>query len=383
MILTIPETYDTAATARQKTAIYADLVARLEQAGFTPTSWSDSDYKKAIVWLLSDVREGDEQIRTQLFNSGFIDNAESPWLDMFAAGFFQIVRRAATTTTVRLRLTDTTNSSRSPTSLPLTAVWNPTDPDNALYFRCASGVTIPKGGYVDVEFVAERSGAKYNVAPNSITSLVTPLPGVALTSPPITGTSTIIVVSGNDQESDVNLRAACKDKWALLRRGWSARTIRALLRDFAPEATRIFIRDDNPLPGEAWVYLATATGLLPGPRIVEIYSYFAGENIKPLSNKPLRFFNANIEPITLVTTLWTDGTSTAVALANQRLQTYMTDYPLGTAIYRERLEAVMASPSLGVQAAEIDSFPDEYIPLPGASVQLSTIITELPAKVFK
>jgi hypothetical protein len=61
----------------------------------------------------------------------------------------------------------------------------------------------------------------------------------------------------------------------------------------------------------------------------------------------------------------------------------MTDYPLGTAIYRERLESIMASPSLGVQAAEIADFPDELIPAPGASVQFTTSITTLPAKVFK
>lgn len=383
MILTIPDSYDVASVARDKVAIYNDLATRLKEAGFTPESWSDSDYKKAIAWLLADVREGDEQVRVNLFKSGFIDDAIFPYLDMAAAGFFQIVRRAATTTTIRLRLTDTTNTARAATTNPLTAVWNPTDPDNALYFRAPSGIIVPQNGFVDVDFVAERPGAKYNVLPGSINTLVTPIPGVTVSSPAIPGTVTIIVVAGTDQESDLSLQTACKDKWSLLRRGWSARTIRALMRDFIPEATRVYVRDDMPIPGEAWVYMATATGNVTSVRKDETYAYFAGENVKPLSNKPLRFFNGNIQPYTIDVTLWTDGNATSIELANQRLQVYMTDYPLGQPIYREALEATMRDPALGVQAAEIQNLDDVFVPVPGSSLQLSTNITTLPAEVFK
>lgn len=383
MILTVPETYALASTARTKNVIYADLTTRLTNAGFTPDSWSDSDYKKAMTWLAADTREGDEQVRVQLFKGGFIDDAIGPYLDMLAAGFFQVVRRAATTTTVRLRLTDLTNTPRPPTPLPLTAVWNPTDPNNALYFQCPAGIIIPQNGFVDVDFRAERPGAKYNVPPGSITSLVTPIPGVGVSSPAIPGTVTIIVVAGTDDELDTSLKEACRNRWALLRRGWSARTIKALMRDFIPEATRVFVRDDNPLPGEAWVYMATATGNVPNTRRDDTYAYFRGESVKSLSNKPLRFFNGNIQPMTLDVAMWTNGTATAVALANQRLQVYMTDYPLGTAIYRERLESIMASPGLGVQATEIADFPDELIPKAGASVQFTTNVTTFPAKVLK
>jgi hypothetical protein len=373
-LLTVPETYEAASIARTKVVIYDDLITRLEEAGFTPTSWSDSDYKKAMAWLYADVREGDEQVRQQLFNAGFVDNAIGPYLDMLAAGFFQIIRRAATTTTIRLRLTDLTNTPRAKTSLPLTAVWNPTDPANALYFQCPSGIIIPQNGYVDVDFRAERSGAQYNVTPGSITSLVTPIPGVGVSSP---------VIAGTDIESDVGLREACKNKWSLLRRGWSARTIKALMREFIPEATRVFVRDDNPLPGEAWVYFATATGNVSDARKDATYAYFRSEDIKPLSNKPLRFLNGIIQPMTLDIEMYTDGTETAIALANQRLQVYMTDYGLGTAIYRERLEAVMNNPDLGVQSVEIADFPDEFITEPGASVQFTTNITPLRTKVLK
>lgn len=383
MLLTVPETYAAASIARTKVAIYNDLVTRLENAGFTPQSWTDSDYKKAMTWLAADVREGDEQIRVQVFNGGFLDDAIGPYLDMLAAGLFQIIRRAATSTTVRLRLTDLTNTARAATSLPLTAVWNPTDPNNALYFACPPGVIIPQNGFVDVDFRAERAGAKYNVMPGSITSLVTPIPGVGISSPAIPGTATIIVIVGTNDESDTSLKDACRNRWALLRRGWSARTIKALMRDFIPEATRVFVRDDNPLPGEAWVYMATATGNVTNARKDATYAYFRGENVKPLSNKPLRFFNGNIQAMTLNIEMFTDGTASAIELANQRLALYMTDYALGAPIYRERLEAVMNNPGLGVQSVEIVDFPDELVPEPGASVQFATNISTRRAKVLK
>lgn len=383
-ILTIPETYAAASVARDKVAIYNDYATRLTTAGFSPDTWSDSDYKKAIAWLFADVREGDELVRLRLFEGGFIDKAEAPYLDLLAAGWFQLLRTQATGATIRLRLTDTSNIARAATTRPLVAVWNPEDPDNALYFNAPAGIVIPKGGYVDVDFAAERTGAKYNVAPNSITSLVNPIPGVTLSSPPIAGTATIVVVAGLDAESDTNLKEAMRDKWSLLRRGWSARTIRALLRIYYPEATRVYVRDDNPLPGEAWVYLATATGNLTGAKLVEIYQFFRGENIKPLSNKPIRFFGATIEPITLDVTMYTDGLATSLLLADQRLAAYMYNYDLGRPIYREAIESTLRAPELGVQAASIsDAFPKVYSPIPGASVQFTLNKTVLPAELFK
>lgn len=382
-IMTAPELYEAAVNPRSLSAIKADLDARLVAAGFTPASWSDADYKRAIQYIVADVRSGDEQLRSQVVKGGFLDDAEPPFLDLLVAGFFQILRLEEQTATIRLRLTDTSNTPRAPFANPLVAVWNPEDAANALYFASASGVLVPQNGFVDVDFVAERPGAKYNVAPGSITSLVTPIPGVALTSPAIPGTSTIIVEAGLDAESDDSLREAARNKWSLLRRGWSARTIKALLRDLLPHATRVFVRDDNPLPGEAWVYMATATGVVSGDDIITATEYFRSENIKPLSNKPLRFFAASIVGKVLTGTIWTDGSSSSLLLAQQRLSTYMTDYPLGSAIYRSRLEDVMIDPSLGVQAVELSSIPDVLTTAAAESVQFILDLTVMPASLLR
>jgi hypothetical protein len=382
-ILTAPETYNTAVNPRSLSAIIADLKARLTASDFSPDTWSEADYKTAIMMLVADVREGDEQIRSQVVKGGFLQDAEQPWLSLLAAGFFQIVPREATQATIRLRLTDTANIARSPFSSPLVAVWNPEDPDASLYFASAAGVVIPKNGFVDVEFLAERPGSAYNVVPGSVTNLVTPIPGVALTSPAIPGTGSIVVTPGTDAESDESIVQACEDKWSLLRRGWSARTIRALLRDLIPEATRVYVRDDNPLPGEAWVYMATATGTITAARIVEAYNYFRSEDIKPLSNKPLRFFSATPVVYTLEGTVYTDGDASSLLLGAQRLAAYMFDYPLGKSIYREALEEALRSPTEGVQAATITNIPPVLTTAPTESVQFLLDMTVAPAELFK
>lgn len=382
-ILTAPETYAAAVNPRPLTAIIADLKARLTAKGFSPDSWSDADYKTAIMMVLADVRDGDEQLRSHIVKGGFLRDAEYPYLDLLVAGFFQIVRREPSLATIRLRLTDTTNQARAQFTSPLIAVWNPEDPDEALYFQSPSGVIIPKNGFVDVEFTAEREGAAYNVAPGSVTNLVTPIPGVALSSPAIPGTGSIVLVPGTDAESDESLVQAAEDKWSLLRRGWSARTIRALLRDLIPEATRVYVRDDNPLPGEAWVYMATATGTVSAARIVEAYNYFRSEDIKPLSNKPLRFFGSTPVLYTLEGTIYTDGSSSALLLAAQRLAAYMFDYPLGEVIYREALEEALRLPSAGVQAATITNIDPILTSDPSENVQFLLNLTPAPAELFK
>lgn len=383
MTMTAPETYAAAIDARPYSEIFEDLTARLEAKGFSPRTYSTADFKYALMAVVGDVREGDEAVRAQLVRGGFIDDAESPWLDLLCAGFFQVLRKPATVATIRLRLTDTANVARPPFAGPLTAAWNPGDPTNALFFSCASGVVVPRGGFVDVEFVAERAGAAYNILPNSITSLATPIAGIAISSPPIPGSASIVLVPGSDAESDASLRAAAKDKWSLLRRGWSAATIRALLRDLIPEATRVLVRDDNPLPGEAWVYLATATGALPQARLIEATQWFRGENIKPLSNKPLRFFTATPVVYSLEGTIYTDGTANALALAQQRLAAYTYDYPLGKPIYREAIEATLRSPANGVQAATVTSIDPILLSAPTEIVQFAFNMTQAPASILQ
>lgn len=382
-ILTAPETYALAVNPRSLVAILADLDARLTAQGFTPSSWSDSDYKKAIRSIVGDVREGDEQIRSQIVKGGYLEDAEAPYLDLLVAGFFQILRQPATTTTIRLRLTDTSNTARSPFSSPLVAVWNPDDEDNALYFSSASGVLVPKNGFVDVDFVAERPGAAYNVSPGSVTDLTTPIPGVAVTSPALPGTATIVVVSGQDEEGDDSLKEAARNKWSLLRRGWSARTIKALLRDLLPLATRVYVNDSNPLPGEAWVYMATATGTVSAADVLTAMEYFASEDIKPLSNKPLKFFASPIGVYALTGIIYTDGEASSVLLAQQRLSEYMTDYPLGRPIYRSRLADVIIDPTTGVQGVALAGIPEILTPANVESVQFTWGLMPAPAELLK
>ena len=112
-ILTAPQTYEAAVNPRSLTVIIADLKARLTAAGFSPETWSDADYKTALMMLVADVREGDEQVRSQVVKGGFLQDAESPYLDLLVAGFFQIVRRPSAQATIRLRLTDDTNTAQA------------------------------------------------------------------------------------------------------------------------------------------------------------------------------------------------------------------------------------------------------------------------------
>ena len=303
--------------------------------------------------------------------------------DLLAAGFYQVERRPAKVATLQFRVRDTANIARAPFGSPLVAVWNPTDPNAALYFTAPAGILVPKNGFVDVEFTAERAGAAYNVSPDTVTTLTTPIPGIVLESPAIDGLGTIVVSPGADEESNASLVQACKDRWSLLRRGWGAPTIRAILRDVIPEATRVFVRDDAPMPAECWVYLATAVGPVSNLRLQEAYDYFASEEIKPLSNRPLQFFTANVVAKLLQGTIWTDGTETALLLAQQRLNAYMFNYDLGRTIYREALEAVMRSPVDGVQAASITSIVPE---LSSAYDEILTFVFDMTveiADVFK
>jgi len=375
------DTYTAARTARTNAEILADLEERLRARGFTPESWAETDYKRAITEIVADIRGIDEQVRADLATMMSPDTASGPWLEMLAGGFFFITPTPEVTATIQLRLTDIANIARPPITSRIVAPWNPEGPEPLYYFRTAP-TTIPKGGYIDVEFTAEEPGAVYNIPANSINSLTTPIPGVVVSSPPVGESGSIMLTVGRDKEGDASLRQAVTDKWSLLRRGWAKETIRALIREAMPKVTRTFIRDDNPLPGEAWAYMATPTGPITPSEVLAVYEYLRDGVRKPVSNKPVRCFSATALGWFLEGRIYTNGAPGVAKAAFKRAFDYMYNYDLGAPVYRSRLEDVMIDPSQGVQAAEITNFPEVYTPSPIQFLVFTVGLIEEKAKVL-
>lgn len=207
-------------------------------------------------------------------------------------------------------------------------------------------------------FAAESPGAKYNVSPTQITSLRTPVPGIAVTSPPMS-TGAIILSTGADAESDDALTLRCQQKWAILGRGWSVDTIKFLIQQFDPGITRMLVRDPGDLPYAAEAYLADVTGPVSAARVLAVYNYLIGRSIKPGGNYPVLCRQSTLMTSYRTVTLYSNGTNPNVqADANARLLAYMATTQIGEEIYGSRLNHEFVDPDAGVIACSQSPFAD-------------------------
>jgi hypothetical protein len=245
-----------------------------------------------------------------------------------------------------------------------------------LYYRSSQTIQIPRSGYVDIPFSAESPGAAYNVGPTQITSLRTPVPGVAVTSPAMPVTGTILLSVGADDESDAALAARCIAKWSTLGRGWSATAIQYLIQQCDPGATRFLIRDPGDLPWTVEAYLADVAGPLSSSRVLAIYNYLKDRARKPGGNYPVLTRPATLMSVSQSITLYSDGTNPNVQVnAAARLNAFLSTSQIGQTVYssREIDELVDAADgciavSLSPEADIVAGYSDAIVITPSYSV---------------
>ncbi len=231
-------------------------------AGFAVDSWRPGG---AFVTLARACASG-LTTRTEfvrgLAEGSFLDLASGDWLTLLAASWFRLQRRPAS------YAEHTVTLHNAPTSVPYTIVpgqvWVSTSatPGAGYRLRNTGAGPLPASSELPLTFRAEQPGAAYNVEPGTPLVMVTSLPGV-------TPHLTAIVTAGLDEETDEELRARCRRRWATLApvpcmpgAGWEFWATTELDGETARDGvTRAFCDIDNPDgPGTITVYLAGPAG---------------------------------------------------------------------------------------------------------------------------
>lgn len=320
-----PSTYEQLIEQREQSAIAADILTRIEARGILSKGWTDGDVRRGIVEVIADLRESEEVKRVDIVNSGFLDKAVGPLLDLLGVGFFDEERLPATSATIRIAMGDAVN--QGPYDVPPgTILVVGADTDAPLYYRLTTSLTIPQDDNKTGDFLATAPGSAYNILAGTPVKLATPIPGIEVAAMYIPELSGVVVSAGTDAESDASYRQRLRDKWSTIAAGWTAGAIRFFIREILPNATRIFVRDDGPATGQAWAYCAGPTAPISTADAVAAAAYLNDPERKPVSNRPVRVMPAVPVAVERDITLYTDGSSTAASLAAARLAESTRDY---------------------------------------------------------
>lgn len=335
---------------RSQPALVELLIARMAASpnNLNSRGWQATQLARAVTEAMAQIGSSYESDRVDVFDSGFITKAKGPWLDL-AATWYGELRGKARQSVVQVRLSDA--AGLGPYTLPPRSIVGANVSSNSpLYYRCESSISVPKNGHVDVFFTAESAGAAYNVAPGAITSLRTPVPGVAVTSPAIAGQGTILVFAGADAEKDDPLRERCLLKWNLLGRGWAADTIRSLVfNNWTGQVTRMLVKDPGGLPGVAFAYLADANGPVSAALATDVYNFLKARVRKPSGHYPVQVRQSTLLTVPLTITLYSNGTNPdAQSDAAARLLSFQASLDLGPVVYKSRVVDVLVDVPSGI-----------------------------------
>lgn len=256
-------------TPRSLSTLRDELLGRLQAAGLAVTDWTEGGTERTLVEVDAKALAELELVAADIAAGGLLDYATGAWLTLLADNKFSITREPATFAEHQVVLTDAANT--GPHTVTAGTLWVATA--TGLRFVSITGGTLTLGGTLTIQVRAEESGAAYDVAPAAIAVLVTALPGVTVSNPAIGMTGSSLTSPGADEESDVALRARCRDRWAELGSGSTAGAYRNWALAASSDVSEAVAVDTGTDTGTVDLILAGPSGPVSGGVVSTVQAY--------------------------------------------------------------------------------------------------------------
>lgn len=341
--------------------------------GTRTTSWKPGAVVRTMITAVSIILSSYSELQALIAKSGFLELATGRWLALVAWYVYGVEKYYATFATGAVTLTNTGGGLHliDPGDLIVS------NPDTGKQYRNTTSFTLNPLESIVVDVEAVEAGSASTSAPGTVVNMITPLLGVSVTNE--------AAIVGTDDEADTALRARCSEKLGSLSPNgpWDAYSYVA--RNARREdgsligITRVRTKKDAGT-GTLSVYVATATGTVPGPDLVAVNEAIQRQAV-PLA------VTANVASATTVaiavsyrvsmyntTGLTLDEIEDAIAL---RLVDFFAGQPIGGNVvsvdvgflYVSAIEAAIASTFTQIFEVEVT--------VPNADVELD--LNEIPA----
>lgn len=325
------------------------LLGILDAVGFPATSWQPKSVPRTFVKAVATLYADLTTLVHDIAAGGFLQYAaEAPegWLDLCVESQYQEARTSAISTVGKATLT---NFYSSPHVIAVGQLW--AQDAAGRRFTNTTGGTVAAGSLVplvastlELEWKAESPGAAYNLAPSTLTALLTPLPLLSINNPALPGSSTWITTSGADAETNSNLIDRCQKKWATLGTGGASAAYIAWAKGALAAITRVVVDNSNPDgPGTVRVYLATAGGV---PSNAEVAIVDAAIQAKRSCTATVSVLAATVVTIAVTATLlvYSAYSTTAPTEAAANVTALQQAADIGATVYTTNVIEALSAP---------------------------------------
>lgn len=251
-----------------KDDVLSTLLGFLKLVGFQVTAWQPGSVGRHLIEKFSELGADWTAIVRDTAAGGFLEIAKKDWLTKYAASAYGLTRNNAVFAQGSIVFTDTGGAPLTWSAGQLIA-----ESTTGKRFVNTTGGTLNAGSTLTLSFKAESPGSAYNVSNGTITRLVTPIAGVTLSNPAISGTDVWFTTSGTDVESDDSLRERCRTQWGALGSGANRDAYIYWARKGSTEVTRVHVQEHYPTDGKVGVFVAGASGVLPTSAVTAVSTY--------------------------------------------------------------------------------------------------------------
>lgn len=332
----------------------SQLLTYLQARGLTVTDYNSGGVARTLLEVSADGLADLSQLAVTLAQSGYLEYAETDWLDLLTDSQWDVQRNQATNAVGTVTLSCAAGFG------PVTVIANTllVGTSNGLRYNVTGAGEIPDGGSITLAIRAEGTGAAYNVAAGTITTLHTPILGVTCTNP-----SNWLATAGVNIETDAALRQRARLRWAELGYGATADAYRYWALTARPEVTKVLVLDNLPRGQGTVDVVIYGTGGLGAGVVSDVDAYI--QLRKPLTANVSVYqataVNISISASIYVKSGFLDVVQTAVAA---EINTLQTEAEIGGYVYKSRiLEALFVRPYV----VNVD------MTAPGADVDLGTV----------
>jgi len=262
-------TLDELITRQTDAQAFERIMKRLVDANFPITDWQPGGVARTLVEMGARESSFFSTAQVMTARSGFLSTAAGGWLTLFAREMYGLERYEARFTEGEVTLHDA--KSEGPFGIEPGQLWFS---DGMLRYTNTTGGLLEQGGELVVSVRAENAGAAYNVANNTIHTMLTPLVGVTAINTVTTGT-TWITSPGSDDESDTLLRERCRARWATLGIGANSDWYIYYARNghpLADQVTQVLVKTDPSGINKVTLTLAGPNGQVDSDVLTTVHS---------------------------------------------------------------------------------------------------------------
>lgn len=216
---------------RSAADLFTELLALLKGKGLPTTEWDTGEPIPVILrWGLSPILNKVYTLASVIARGGILTgarelaeadlakweaSASTTFLGWLAKDFFAVTPKPPTFTVGTERFTNNAAAARTVTTATIVATlsglrYRVTDP--------AAPIVLAPGETRSIQITAETTGSSYNVAAQTITRLITSLPGVTVSNQPAPPNVSWITNYGAGLERPREVEARCRFRWARLSR---------------------------------------------------------------------------------------------------------------------------------------------------------------------